>query len=138
MRYLVALLIFAPIVASGETYSLDGEWVWFRALSTGASWFQTNGKGTITGCGNTFRAELYDGKDPKFLRHQVTGSNSGTAIKARVVVMSSDVGPSTLTGKLKRFCYKGGGSEVIFLYDETTVRGLSRALPKGALFDPTP
>ena len=132
---LVYLLLLAPRIAWGQPVAIDGEWAWFRAASSFSSWFLTGGKGQIASSGNTFRGQLFDDKDANLVRHEVTGSISGTLINARIAVSADH----RLNGQLRRVCYsQGGGRETILLSDGVNVVGLSRELGKDAACKPTP
>ena len=104
-------------------------WAWFRTVSTGTEWWTEQGNGEVNFSGSLFRATLRDGDDPQFTRLSLQGSVSGGLVKARVTVLESDAGPVLeVSGRLKRFCWNGGGRETLILTNGYEVVGLVRDL----------
>ena len=126
------LILVALALASGPSSAAqDADWAWFRAVSTGASWWMTEGRGLVTGGDGKFEARLYDKTDPKFLRLSVWGATSNGITRVRVRVEESDSDEFELSGRLRRSCWaKGGGRETLLLSNGIEVIGLVRELAK--------
>lgn len=127
------LILVALALASSVRISVaqDTDWAWFRAVSTGTSWWMTEGRGRVTDGDDKFEARLYDGTDPKFLRLTVWGTTSKGITRVRVRVHESDADEFELSGRLRRNCWtRGGGRETLLLSNDTEVIGLVRELAK--------
>jgi hypothetical protein len=124
----VLMLTLVAVPSSAE----PTVWEWFRASSSGHGWFITQGKASVTINGSRFSATLNDGETPTFVRVTLRGSINNSAISARSVVEGTDLGPSTLNGRLRRVCFgSDGGREVLVLSDGIEVISLFRDIPKG-------
>jgi hypothetical protein len=134
------LILVALALASSVRNSVaqDTDWAWFRAVSTGTSWWMTEGHGRVTSGEGKFEARLYDKTDPKFLRLTVWGATSKGITRVRVRVEESDSDEFELSGRLRRSCWaKGGGRETLLLSNDTEVIGLVRELVKDRPCKPT-
>src|SRR5688500_4590252 len=107
-------------------------WIWFSSVSTGIDWWITKGKGSVDLSGSLFKATLRDGEDPQFTRLLLEGSIAGGVVKARLTILQSDAPVAEFSGRLQRFCWKGGGREILILTSGGDVVGLYRELDRAS------
>jgi hypothetical protein len=105
-------------------------WIWFSSVSTGTDWEITKGKGNVELSGRLFKATLRDGEDPKLTRLLLNGSIANGVVKARLTILESDVPDAEFSSRLKRFCWRGGGREILILTYGGDVVGLFRELDR--------
>jgi hypothetical protein len=81
--FFVVVAIFVEAGSSAQTL----EWAWVRSVSTGAAWWTTEGRATVTTAGDRFEAYLYDKSDPSLLGPTVRGTTAkGAAPKGSLGV----------------------------------------------------
>jgi hypothetical protein len=130
---IVALTLLLPQKPSAAQVT---EWAWFRSVSTGTSWWTTDGKAEVNLAGKRFEAKLRDSANPTFVRLSLRGSTSNGVTTARVRVESSDADDFEVSGRLRRLCWGKGGREIIILTNGVDVVGLVRELNESSSCKP--
>ena len=103
-------------------------WTWFRSVSTGTEWWITRGKGYVDLSGSLVKATLQDGEDPQSTRLSLERSVVSGVVRARLTILETDAPDVEISGRLKRFCWKGGGREILILENGGDVVGVFREL----------
>jgi hypothetical protein len=129
MKQFASIALLALLCTPARLHSQAPlEWSWFRATTAANDWWITRGRADVTMTGGTFAATLWEGNEQKFARLSLKGAIRHGVAKVRVTVNNTDVDPFPTSGKLRRFCWDGGGREELVLSDGSEVIGLFREL----------
>ena len=132
MPQIAALVVTLQLAQSLTAESAETTtWQWFQATTDARGWFITQGKATVSVADAKFSAELRDVDHESFVRVTLKGSIVGGSVSAKATVQNSDVSSTTVTGRLRRFCWTTGGREILVLTDGADVISLFRELRKG-------
>jgi hypothetical protein len=131
VAYLARVLAIALVTLASGQVAADSRttWGWFRASSTGSSWWLTSGEAFVTVEGHSFSADLRDDKDAGFTRVSLSGTITDRNVTARATVHATDMPDTDLSGRLRRLCWtSGGGREILVLTNGITVISIAREL----------
>ena len=120
------LAVGSARIASAE------EWEWFGAAPTRDAWWLLHGRAQVEWTHGRFKAVLHDSDDYSFIRQSLRGKVSGRQLWVKVTTLGSDASVYQVSGKLKRFCWRGGGGqESVVLTNGFNIIGLARTLNSG-------